>query len=134
MQKTRALNLYFWPCYDNFKFENSNFSIFSENWIIGQKLWKLDPFSRFLKYFWKYMRCIFILTLSSMGSASLLFHGGGVQSARSLIGLSRDLIRPFPGHHTPLYSVGVSYGASKKKYSKNLEKWSSFPLQDNSVA
>ena len=31
-----------------------------------------------------------------------------------------------PGHHTPLYSVGVSYGASRKKYSKNLEKWSSF--------
>ena len=43
---------------------------------------------------------------------------GGVQSARSLIGLSRDLIRPFPGHHTPLYSVGVSYGASRKKIFK----------------
>ena len=43
---------------------------------------------------------------------------GGVQSARSLIGLSRDLIRPFLGHHTPLYSVGVSYGASRKKIFK----------------
>ena len=58
------------------------------------------------------------LTLSSMGSARLLFHGGGVQSARSLIGLSRDLIRPFHGHHTHLYSVGVSYGASRKKIFK----------------
>ena len=59
------------------------------------------------------------LTLSSMGSARLLFHGGeGVQSARSLIELSRDLIRPFSGHHTTLYSVGVSYGASRKKIFK----------------
>ena len=44
--------------------------------------------------------------------------GGGVQSARSLIGFSRDLIRPFLGHHTPLYSVGVYYGASRKKILK----------------
>ena len=43
---------------------------------------------------------------------------GGVQSARSLIGLSRHLIRPFLGHHTPLYSVGVYYGASRKKIFK----------------
>ena len=43
---------------------------------------------------------------------------GGGQSARSLIGLSRELIRPFHGHHTHLYSVGVSYGASRKKIFK----------------
>ena len=47
---------------------------------------------------------------------------GGVQSARSLIGLSRDLIRPFHGHHTPLYSVGVYYGASRNKIFKKSWK------------
>ena len=87
--------------------------------------------------FWGYPLCDFgisvtcqrlsdFLTLLSTGSARFLFHGGEVQSARSLIGLSRDLIGSFPGHHTPLYSVGVYYGASRKKYSKNLEIRSSF--------
>ena len=61
--------------------------------------------------------------ISSEGFLNPIKHGvrqvaiswGGVQSARSLIGLSRDLIRPFLGHHTPLYTVGVYYGASRKK-------------------
>ena len=66
--------------------------------------------------------CYDLLTLSSTGSARFLFHGGGVQSARSLLGLSRDLIRPFVGHHTPLYSVGVYYGASRKKIFKKSGK------------
>ena len=68
----------------------------------------------------------FIVNPIKHGVRQVAISWGGVQSARSLIGLSRDLIGHFLGHHTPLYSVGVYYGASRKKYSKNLEKRSSF--------
>ena len=77
-----------------------------------------------------------IFPIASLTSESLnpIKHGvrqvpisrGGVQSARSLLGLSRDLIRPFVGHHKPLYSVGVYYGAPRKKIFKKSRKRSSF--------
>ena len=52
------------------------------------------------------------------GPASSYFMGVGVQSARSNIELSRDLIMSFLGHHIPLYNVGVNYRAFRKLIKK----------------
>ena len=45
-KKTRALNLYFWPCYDNFKFENSNFQFFPKIGLSDKNCENLTIFQR----------------------------------------------------------------------------------------
>ena len=76
-----------------------------------------------------------ILNPIKHGVRQVAISWGGVQSARSLIGLSRDLIRPFHGHHTPLYSVGVYYGASRNKIFKKSWKKAEFSqfFSDNPI-